>query len=774
MYLLIGFFLENTKKVTEESSKIRGPASVMTPPNNGQRKTQATFIIPHHPAVSQDANGLVAGYQKQPAASTDFVANNLQQILASLTSGNRLGSHAPMMYRPPQAHLSLPQQAKPPLAYRPVPYPSAKTPVGNWHQVPQVWSSKISTNPQLGPVTPLSTQSSLRHQTPVLMQQPARIQQGNTAGNQRIPLRQNLAGRLPQFSAPLAPGKLAGQNQNQVPKVAHPLVFSNRVNSYAQIQRPIVWHIPLRGTNKGWLPGGFEKSFLSASPKLPIPLTWLGQTKFIQTIPVRNRTAAGVQKQRPYVASFRPPYSSQQPPAQKQRINTVPPLKMQNNINSLLGGPPVQHVSYLPQQQQEHRQNQQTSLAYKMALLGESNQVPITNRPTPSQAIEQVSSSQLGANKQTHLPSMQTFSANYFPRPPYTLNAQQRVLTPSARVRLKSVHPPLAQHLAQRVRQNQISPFRPHYIYGQQSWPWGPWRNQASPIAMSSSRSSNPLRPQAYPTNSQRYQPTSDFASKLAVSPYPATPQVLLYYYFYPRTITKPLLKLTNVKGDQLKGSFLEKLREQISSAALNRKTGLGTLASKTTVTGHTGETPTETKVEQLKPNISPYGTFKQLVQIPNYAPYYRLFGGSSDAPLSKAILTERLGTHQVQGPLRKTQLGLGTRQMTYLPLLTSKSLWTSPTLTQQVNTQTTDKTQPPVLYRKSQQTKGLLNRPIYIQTVPYQLYNLLQQLPSFNTQSGTQRYLSRVLSDILRLRYGKRKKKKKKRGAKEGKLPTV
>ena len=761
--------------MTEESSKIRGPASVMTPPNNGQRKTQATFITPHHPAVSQNTNGLVAAYQRQPAASTDFVANNLQQILASLTSDDRLGSHAHMMYQPPQAYPSLPQQAKPPLAYRPAPYPSTKTSVGNWHQVPQVGSSKISTNPQLGPVTPLSTQSSLRHETPVPMQQPARIQQGNT-GNQRIPLRQNLVGRLPQFNAPLAPGKLAGQNQNQAPKVAQPLVFSDRVNSYAQIQRPIVWHIPLRGTNKGWLPSGFEK-LLSASPKRPIPLTWLGQTKFLQTIPVRNRTAAGVQRQRPYVASFKPSYSSQQPPAQKQRINTVPPLKMQNNINSPLGGPLVQHVSYLPQQQQEHRQNQQTSLAYKMALLGESNQVPLTNRPTPSQAIAQVSSSQLGANKQTHLPSMQTFSTNYFPRPPYTLNAQQRVLTPSARVRLKSVHPPLAQHLPHRVPQSQVSPFRPHYIYGQQSWPWGPWRNQASPIALSSSRSSNPLRPQAYPTNSQRYQPTSGFASKLAVSPYPVTPQVLLYYYFYPRTITKPLLKLTNVKGDQLKGSFLEKLREQISSAALNGKPGLGTLARKTTVTGQTGGTPTETKVEQLKPNISPYGTFKQVVQIPNYTPYYRLLGGSSDAPLSKAILTARLvntltGAHQVQGPLRK--LGLGTRQMTYLPLSTSKNLWTSPTLTQNVNTQTTDKTQPPVLYRKSQQIKGLLNRPIYIQTVPYQLYNLLQQLPSFNTQSGTQRYLSSVLSDILRLRYGKRKKKKKKRGAKEGKLSTV
>ena len=69
---------------------------------------------------------------------------------------------------------------------------------------------------------------------------------------------------------------------------------------------------------------------------------------------------------------------------------------------------------------------------------------------------------------------------------------------------------------------------------------------------------------------------------------------------------------------------------------------------------------------------------------------------------------------------------------------------------------------------RKSQLANGLSNRPIYIETVPYQLYYQLQRLPSLNTQSSTQQYLQRVLNDILRLRYGKRKKKKKKRGAKE------
>ena len=795
--------------MTEESSKIRGSASVITPPTNGQRKTQAPFITPHHPAVSQDTSGLVAGFQRQPAASTDFVANNLQQILASLTSDDRLGSHASMMYRPPQAHLSPPQQAKPPLANRPVPYSSAKTPVGNWHQEPQVWSPKMSINSQLGPVMLPSTQASLRHETPGPMQQmnmnrqsglvtpavvqaslmnqintnhqpslfaplslksslsngnPARVQQGSTVVSQRIPLRQNLAGRLPQFSVPLAPGKLAGQNQNQEPKVAQPFVFSDRVSSYEQIQNPIVWHIPLRGTNRGWFPRGFQKPFLSASPFRPSQLTWLGQNKFIQTIPVQNRTAAGVQRQ--------------QPPAQKQRINTVQPLTMQNNINSLLGRPLVQNAAFLAQQQQ-HRQNQQTSLASKMALLEESTQVQQTNRLTPSQSIEKMPpSSQLAANKPKYLPSAQTFRANYFPRPPYSLNAQQRVITPSARVRLKPVHPPLAQHLPQRIPQRQVSPFRPHYIYGQQSWPWGPWRNRVPPTALASSRSSNPLHSQANPANSQRYQPTSDFASKLAVSPYAATPQVLLYY-FYPRTITKPLLKLTNVKEDQLKGSFLEKLRGQISSAALNRKPGVATLSRKTSVTGQTGVTPTATQFEQLKPNISPYGAFEQLVQIPNNTPYHRLFGSLSDAPLSKAVVTGQLvnkftGKHQVQGPLSKTQLGLGMRQATYLPLLTPKSIWRSPILTQQLKAPTTVNAQSPVVDMKSQQTNGLLHRPVYIQTVPYQLYNLLQQFPSFNTQSGTQRYLSRVLSDILGLRYDKRKKKKKKRGAKEGKLSTV
>lgn len=809
---LLALILEHSKKVTEESSKTRGSASILTPPINGQRNNQPMF--PHRPlpAVSQIIAPVVPAYQRRPAPSADYVANNLKQILASLTSEDRLGSHPSLMYRPHQAYVT-PQL---PIGYKPAPYTSVKSPMGSSHRVPQAWSSNIWNNRQPSVVTQLSAQASFRHNNPAGMQQVnknlqpgivtplssealaqaslrhntpavfkqvnanrrpsvvtpllsqnslihqmnsnrppgvisplspqaslrhetlARMQQVNTVGMQRTPFRQSATGQFQRFNALPTPGRSSTQNQNQRPKV------SDNINSYGQIHNPIVWHIPLRNPTKG-MPGGFRNPF--ASPIRPATFNSFGQTKhlnFLQSFPVRNRTAGSLKI--PYVPSLQQPYLRQQPFLQKQRVNMVPPLQRQNNMYSLPGGLRAQVPMSIQRHQQQQQQKQQ-SLAYKMALL-DSNEVPQTNVPATLQLQKQVPF--------TQLPSMRPSSGNHYPRPPYSPNAQQRVLP--------------------------VSPFSPHYIYGQHSWPWGGWRNQASPVALASSRSSGLSLPQTFGRNPQRYQTTTGFAPKSPISPYAVSPKVLLYYYFYPRTITRPLMKLTNLREDKLKGSFWQKLRDEISSAAVNNKPGAATLTRNPTVTGQTQAKSTVAQTEHFQTNMAPYGAFK--LHTPYIAPYYKLVSGSSKAPLARGMVAGRLanqlqGGQQAQAPLLQTQLGQGMRQMSYLPMLRQQSSWTSPNAVQLLKVMTQPQTPvntqlPLVGDRRSQLTKGLLNRPIYIQTVPYQLYNLLQQMPLFNTQSGTQQYLSRVLSDILRLRYVNHKKKKKKRGAKEGKIITT
>ena len=749
----------------------------MTPPNNGQRNNQPILIHPPLPVASHSIPSMYSANQRQPGA--DYVANNLQQILASLTSDDRLGTQSSMMYRPPQEYVT-----PPPVAYRPAPYPTVK---------PQTWSSGILGNRQPGAITPISVQASVRQQMntnrqpgvdiPILAQAslrhntPARMPQANTVGIQRAPLRQGVTGKLQPFSILQAQIGFSRQNQNQGLKTLQPHVLPDRVNSYEQIQSPIVWHIPL-GNPKNGVPGGFQKPFFSSIPMRPTPLTSLGQKNVLQNTPVRNRTTGSVQK--PYVASFRQPYLNQPPFAQRQRVDMLQPLQIQNNMSPPPGGPRAQVATTL-QQQQLQQQQKQNSLAYKMALLGESNQVPQTSVPAPS--LQHVPSTQTAAFIQKQLTAIRPSSTNFYLTSPYSPNAQRKVQTPTARVQSKTVFPPGTQHLRQGIPQMQVSPFNPHYIYGQHSWPWGSWTNRASPIALTSSRSSSFPRPQAYDTNARRYQTPAGITPKLPVSPYAVSPKVLLYYYFYPRTITKPLMKLTNLKGDELKGSFWQKLREQIASAASNRKPEVATLATNPTVTGQTQGKSTVTQTGPLQSNISPFGAFKQLVQIPYNAPYGRLVAGPSKGPLSRNTVAGRLANQlqvrkKVHAPLLQTPLGMGMRQMTYLPFLKQQSAWTSPNVAQQIKSMTQQQTvnaQLPVLGdRKSQLTNGLLNRPIYVQTVPYQLYYLLQQLPLLNTQSGTQRYLSRVLNDILRLRYVKHKKKKKKRGLRNDKSRLV
>ena len=717
----------------------------------------------------------------------------------------------PSMYSPPQGYISPSQHNQPPLAYAPTPYPIPKAPVGYTNELPHLWSPNVWTNRQPVAVATVSSEASLRHNTPVAKQQmeaheqpsvvkpavvqtsftqqinrnrqtgmfarpslqaslrngaPLRMQQGNTAGMQRNPSRQNVQGHLQQFKGPSKPGGILTQNQNAVQRITQSRPFPGRVNSYKQIHIPIIWHVPYKNTNKG-ITGKFQRPAFSVSPMRPAALGGLGQTTYLKSISARNRTTGN--PQRPYVSSLSLPYFSQEPSVQKQRAGMAQPFQVKNRVNSQPGGA-------RSQQQQE----KQTSLAYKMALFGQSNQIPQSNLPRPSKPAKQLLPPQPATNKQTNLPLMRQFNANYFPRPPYSLNAQQRVLPSSTGKHLKVLFPPLAQQLPQRIPQRQVSPFRPHYIYGHKSWPWNPWTNQASPIAASSTRSSAPLLPQAYTANPQMYKATAGFPPTLSVSPFAVPSKVLLYYYFYPRTITKPLMRLTDLKEDKLNGSFLAKLNDQISTAALKGNAGVAKLTENPTSIGQTNGKSTLTQAGQLPSDIAPYGAIKQREQIPTNTQPYRLYAGSSEAPLKLGPVAGKFvdqlkGKTTVEGPLRKIQLPLptGTKQMTYAPLITPQRALTSPIVAQRIKPQTPFNVQLPVLAaRKSQLTNGLLNRPIYIETVPYQLYNLLQQLPLFNAQSGTQRYLSRVISDILRLRY--RKHKKKKRGAKESRIQTL
>lgn len=779
----------------------------MTPPISGQRNNQAKLIPPPRPAVSQVISAMAPAYQRPPTTSTDFVANNLQQILASLTSDDRLGPHASLMHSPPQGYISPSQQNQPPLAYTPTPHPIPKAPVGYTNELPHLWSPNVWPNRQPVAVAPVSSEASLRHNTPVNMQQmkaneqpsvakpavvqtslaqqinrnrqigmftrppleasfrngtPLRMQQGNTAGMQRNPLRQNVQGRLQQFNGLSKPSRILALNQKAVQRISQSRPFSGRVNSYEHIHIPIIWHVPYRNTNKG-VTGNFQKPAVPVSQMRPTALGGLGQTKYLESISTPNRTTGS--PQRPYGSSLGQPYFSRKPAVQKQRAGMAQPFQVQHRVNSQPAGA-----------RSQQQQGKQTSLAYKMALLGQSNQIPQSNLARPLKPAKQLLPPQPTTNKQTNLPSMRQFNANYFPRPPYSLNAQQRVLPSPAGKHLEALLPPLGQHLPQRIPQRQVSPFRPHYIYGQKSWPWGPWTNQASPIAAASTRTSAPLLPQAYTANPQMYQATAGFPSTLSVSPFAVPPKVLLYYYFYPRTITKPLMRLTDLKENKLNGSFLAKLRDQISTAALKGNAGEAKLTENPTLIRQTNGKSTLTQAGQLPSDIAPYGTIKQVEQISTNTRPYKLYAGSSEAPPSLGPVAGKFvdqlkGKTAVEGPLRKIQLQLpiGMRQMTYAPLITPQSALTSPNVARRIKPATPLNVQLPVLAaRKSQLTNELLNRPIYIETVPYQLYNLLQQLPLFNAQSGTQRYLSRVISDILRLRYGKHKKKKKKRGAKE------
>ncbi|XP_078383686.1 uncharacterized protein LOC144666194 isoform X4 [Oculina patagonica] len=823
------YFTHNPKKVTEGPSTTRGSAAIMTPPINGQRNNGPIPLHEMHPAAPQRIASLAPSYQRKPAP-TDYVASNLQQILASLTAEvpHRSGINPSALYGPPQGYSAPPSQNKPQMPGRTTTFTNVRPLSGPSQQVPQIWSANMWGNHPPGLVAPFATQPSIRHNTPGSMQQvninrqpnvappllpqtvnrhdqtqvrmqplnayyppgtlastsaqalaqhnnqavmqkvnvnrpSAVVPQMNTVGGQRAPLKQTFAGQFQSFNALKNPNG----PQNQGTKIFQPKVSLGRINSAEQFHTPIIWHTPLANTRKGQ-PVRLQRPYFPASSATQAGQRILGpikQMNFFQGAPVRNRTAGNTQN--PYVLPFQQLSLSQKPFLQKPRIEVMQPPPTQSNKNPQSGGPKAQVPIYLPKQQK------QQSLADKMAMLEEPNHAPYSHVPASSPWQKQMPSTQLATLTQKQTPPSRLYYATSYPKPPYSLNVQHGLLTTSARMQSpsKGLLAPATQKIPQRIPQRQISPFSPHFISGQNSWPWGAWRNQASPIAQASSRSSTFSRFQANGNTLPNYHPSAGLVTHLPASPYTASPQVLLYYYYYPKTINKPLTKMASPRGEKLDGSSLQKLTLQINSAAFNNK---AMTKSKPTVTGQTAG-----KATVPKSNKVPYGNSKQHSQIP-YVAYYNPVTGSASTPLVRGMFAGPLAKQfhskkPVQVPLLLHQLRKGSGQLTSPPLVTYRTALTPPNVAYpnaKVITQPRQRTVyqqlPALADRKSQLTNGLLNRPIYIETVPYQLYYQLQKLPSFNTQSGTQRYLSRVLNDILRLRYGKRKKKKKKRGVKE------
>ena len=804
--------------MTEESSTTRGPATIMTPPANGQRYNGPIALQQVQPAVPQSITSMAPAHQRKPA-STDYVAGNLQQILASLTAEepNRSGVHPSVLYRPPQGYSAPLSQNKQQTLYRPgAPYTNNKPLAGASQLSRQLWSANFWANhpppPSLavplttqasikynnpgsmqkvnsirhgvppftqplsayhppGTVPSFTAQASLRHENPATMQKvnanrPSGVlNQLNSVGAQRVPLRQNNIGQLQRFSALTSQKGTERQYQTQGTKITQPNVSWGRINSAEQFHTPIIWHMPLENTRTG-SPVHLQRPYFPASPVSSTGQRTLGRMQPLNVFngaSERNRTAGSFQKA--YATPSEQLSLTQKPLVQKQRINVIQPMRRPSNANPLFRRPEPQVPISSQRQGQQHQ-----SLADKMALLEQPKDVPQSDVSAPSPWQKQMLSTQMATLTKGLLPSRPYYSRN-MPRPPYSPKVQHRLLTIPARTQIPSKVPfaPAKQTIPQGIPQRQIAPFSPHFISGKNSWPWGPWRNQASPIAQASTRSFGVSRLQAYgnPLGS------AGLVSNLPPSPYTMSPKVLLYYYFYPKTINRPLMKMTSLKGEKLDGSYLQKLTQQISSAALSYRPGVAMTTDKPTVTGQTKGKSTVTKFNKV-----PYGNSKQLAQIP-YVPHNSLETGSANFPLPRGTSTGPLakrfrGKNQAQTHLIVPHLRKGATQLTSLPLIPYQTAWTSPhaayphskLITQP---QTLAYSQlPAVADSESQLTNGLLNRPIYIETVPYQLYYQLQKMPSFNTQSGTQQYLTRVLNDILRLRYGKLKSKKRKRGVKE------
>ena len=804
------------KKLTEEPSTTRGSATVMTPPANGQRYNGPIAIQQAHPAVPQSITALGPAYQTK-TAPTDYVASNLQQIMASLNAEepNRSGVHPSALYRPPQGYSAPFSQNKQQTLYRPAaPYTNGKPLAGTSQLNPQLWSANFWANhpsslaarfatqtsiryntpgkmqkvASVGHVVPpimqplnanhpprtvssISAQGSLRHENPVTIQKvnanrPSGVlNQLNTFGTQRVPLRQNDIGQLQRVSALTSQKALAGQNQNQGTKIIQPKVSWGSIYRAEQFHTPIIWHMPLENART-------RPPVLSQRPYFPASLVGsTGQRTLRRMKPLnffngaseRNRTVGSI-----VVPSEQLPLI-QKPLVQKQKTNVMQPLRRPSNVNPLFRGPKPQ-VPISPQRQQQ----QQQSLADKMALLEQPKHVPQSNVPASSPWQKQIPSTQMATSAKVQSSSRPYYSSN-MPIPPYSPNVQHSLLTIPARTQIPWKGPlvPATRKIPQGIPQRQIAPFSPHFISGKNSWPWGPWRNQASPIAQVSSRSSGVSRLQAYGNPLASYHPSAGLVSNLPASPYALSPKVLLYYYFYPKTINRPLMKVTSLKGEKLDGSYLQKLTQHISSAALNYRPGVAMTTGNPTVTGQTKGKSTVTKFNKV-----PFGNSKQLAQIP-YVSHYNLETGPANFPLSRGMSTGPLAKHfrgnnQAQTHLSPPQPRKGAAQLTSLPLKSYQTAWTSPHVAYPHSKPITQSQRlaytqlPAVADRESHLTNGLLNRPIYIETVPYQLYYQLQRMPSLNTQSGTQQYLARVLNDILRLRYGKLKHKKRKRGVKE------
>ncbi|PFX19688.1 Fibropellin-1 [Stylophora pistillata] len=712
------YFTHKPKKVTEESSTTRGSTAIMTPPVNGLRKNGPAAVYKPQP---QSINPISSAYQRKPPQN-DYVASNLQQILASLTVGEppRNDVHPPMRYRPPQGYSLSPHPGKPQTFYKPALHTSIKPAADSSPLVPSPLSANMWNKHLPGVSTPYATQASVRQDTAIIAQRvnnnhqpnvvrpfssqasvntqqfnknrPPSVIKMNTPGTQRAPDVQNIAGKAQISNNFNVQEGLTRQFAKQQSKITQPNMSLNRMNHVGQFQKPIIWHIPVGGTSQG-LPGGFQKQYAKQESKtaqlklslnrmnnnaqLQKPIIWhipvggtmqglpgglqkpfysalsTGQRLFGQSKPMnivqgmlsQNKT---VGMQIPYGVSIQKSPLSQQTLHQRQKVNFMPPLRVLSNMNTQSGGARAQRAT-APSRQQ--------SLAYKMASLEEPSHVSTSNSlttiPWPKKMPQMV------PPFQKQLPSGHPYKAKYYPKAPYSPKLQQRLLLPASRTQssLKGLLSSITQKGVTGNAQPGISPFRPHLIYGQKSWPWVAWGNRVSPVAaQASSRSFPPLRPQAYGKKPPAYHPSVGLSPSLQSSPYSAPPQVLLYYYFYPRTISKALTKIANIRGEEKNTNFLQTLTAQISSAAFNKKPGEVITHTNPTMTGQTG-----VRISTAQTNMATQVNPKQLSQT-LYTPYYRLITSLMKTPAGP-LTKNAYGRQEVQAPFSLPLQGQATNR---------------------------------------------------------------------------------------------------------------
>ena len=655
----------------------------MTLPANGHRNNRTQ--LPYRPA---NRNGQPAARvnPKQAASSKDYVVNNLQQILASLTEEEpgHPGIHPSLLYRQPQGYVAPSYPVSTQASNRPISSLAASPRPAAVQQAPRLWSGNLLTGHQAGLAVPLAAPGSARHDTTPGMQ---RI---SSLGQQRAPPLQNLAtalpGRLQQPHIFQGPGGPQKQYQSPMGRPTKLQEASRKPNNVGVAQEPRDWQQQVAYAQQG-LQGRFQRPSTAAGQAAYAAQKLVGQTHSLGALPfaqVHDRMSGNVQKPSMGLSQALP--MQQKPMVQNQRAPILPQGKQQTTLNPLPGG----HRAQVPPVGQ-----QQQSLAYALSLLERNQKAPTTALRAPAlpQSLVPGPSSQL---------TRANYPYNY--KPKYLVTAQQKPpSTPK-----QALFPPrgrtvsFIQRQPQSMVQTQVSPYNPDFLNKQRAWSWGVWGNQASPMAQTSNPPASLVNGPSYVRTAPKDQPTA--------AQNPVSPQVLLYYYYYPRATNQPYPGLTKLPLESTKvgssgGDLWKGLSNQLSYAAYSNKQAIVAPTPK----------PTSTALTQGKLTFTQQGQSQYIT--PSNPPMPQLSGWS---------------VPYVQYP----QTSVGYK----LPVQGK---------------------------RKQTVTNGLLNRPIYVETVPYPLYYQLQQVPAFNTHSSTQRYLQRALSDVLNFGFGKHKKKKKRRGTK-------